>query len=175
MRRTSHLPLGGGQSSMPSGCIFPVKSITSDFLIALDASPWGVAYSYRSPSGTNAAFSSKRLTRASEHRTNSATLYVFDGLDGSMPKEAGSAPFAQSGTGGGGWGLNVILKYLASTGAKEMVCSGAPPPGRVAIVRKSRPSSLASSVLSGAPTPLMEASRSPGSWEIGRASCRERV
>ena len=44
MRRTTHLPAGGVQSSVPSGRIFEVRSMTSDFLIAVEGSTSGVAY-----------------------------------------------------------------------------------------------------------------------------------
>ena len=49
--------------------------------------------------------------------------------------------------------LKVTRKYFAVTGAKETVCSGAPPPESWTTRRKVLPSSLASRVLSGAPMP----------------------
>ena len=48
MRSTTQLPSGGVQSSVPSACIFEVRSMTSDFLIATEASTSGVANWYRS-------------------------------------------------------------------------------------------------------------------------------
>ena len=79
------------------------------------------------------------------------------------PNEAGSIPSAHGGTGGGGMRLNVILKYFAVTGSKEMVCSGARPPLRLTILRKVWPSSLASRFLSGALIPVINSSIKPGS------------
>ena len=80
-----------------------------------------------------------------------------------MPNTEGSIPAAHPGTGGRGVRLKVTRKYFAVTGANEMVCSGASPPPRVATLRKFCPSSLASSVFSGAAIPVIEASRFPGS------------
>src|ERR1019366_1113904 len=66
-----------------------------------------------------------------------------------MPKDAGSDPVAHPGTGGRGEGAKVTRKNFACIGAKEIVCSAAPPPVRVRTFRNVWPSSLASSVLIG--------------------------
>ena len=58
-------------------------------------------------------------------------------------------PAAQSGMRGGGVRLNVARKYLAVTGANDMVCSGASLDSSFATCLKFCPSSLASRFISG--------------------------
>src|ERR1700739_1832144 len=81
-----------------------------------------------------------------------------------MPKEDGSRPAAQAGRGGGGDRLKVTRKNFAVTGAKEIVCSGALPPERLATRWKFWPSSLASRFFSGAAIPAIIAEIKSGSF-----------
>ena len=73
MRSTTHWPAGGVQSSDPSLPIFDVRSTTSLFRTASAGGMAGVPRSERPASGTKAAFSSNRVTRAPVCSTSSAT------------------------------------------------------------------------------------------------------
>ena len=63
-------------------------------------------------------------------------------------------PTNQEGKGGAGVRLNTTRKNLAFTGAKEIVCWGAPPSGSLTTSLKFCPSSLDSRDLSGLLMPL---------------------
>jgi len=158
--RTSHLPSGGVQSSVPSGCILPVKSIRRT-----SRSHW--THRLRScvpiqvALRTNAAFSSKRLTRASECRTISATYSLR--RSGRIDAEgSGIRPFGPAGHRRARCRFERHSKVPGLRWSEGNGVFGASPPGRwlpsevlavVALLQR----------LLGAPTPVMEASSSPGS------------